>query len=427
MMIRQTKLLGCCFLLLSSVLLEGCSPKPGGRVEVVFWAMGAEGEHVQKLVPRFEELNPGIHIKVQQIPWTAAHEKLLTAFAGNSLPDVCQLGNTWIPEFSTLGALEPLTQWMNGSLVVKKENYFPGIWETNVMDSSLYGIPWYVDTRLLFYRKDILAQAGYSHPPRTWDEWLDVSEKIVQHSQKNEHYAIFLPTNEWAPFVIAGLQAGSALLKDENRFGDFSGQQFHESFRYLMSFYRKKVAPVGITRVTNIYQGMAEGFFAMYITGPWNLGEFRRRFPVELQNEWMTAPMPAPGPPGPGVSLAGGSSLVMFKNSETKAAAWKFIEYMSRPESQLGFYEITGDLPAVRQAWSDSALSTNKYVKAFYEQLEHVVPTPKIPEWEQLAMKVQQYAEVASTGTVSVEDALASLDRDVNVILEKRRWMMDRK
>jgi multiple sugar transport system substrate-binding protein len=141
----------------------------------------------------------------------------------------------------------------------------------------------------------------------------------------------------------------------------------------------------------------------------------------------MTAPLPGPDENHPGVSLAGGSSLVLFRSSPRKAEAWKFIEYLSRAEQQVEFYGITGDLPAVKEAWSDTVLSRNKYVEAFYKQLEHVVPTPKIPEWEQIAMKVQEYAESASMELMSVEEALSALDRDVDRILEKRRWVLARR
>ncbi|MGH7600884.1 MAG: sugar ABC transporter substrate-binding protein [bacterium] len=382
---------------------------------------------MQKLMPEFQRRHPDIEVKVQGIPWTAAHEKLLTAYAGNSLPDMCQLGNTWIPEFNLLNALENLDHWIDSSTVIKPQNYFPGIWETNVIASSAFGIPWYVDTRLLFYRKDILQQAGYAHAPRTWEEWRDASMKIKQLAGEEEKYAILLPTNEWVPFVVTGLQTGSLLLKEGDRFGDFSGAQFTSAFEFVMKFYRDKLAPVGVTQVTNIYQGFAEGFFAMYITGPWNIGEFQRRLPAELQGEWMTAPMPGPDANTPGVSLAGGSSLVLFRKSSKKAPAWKLIEYLSQAQQQFEFYKITGDLPAVREAWQDTAFTNNIYIKAFYEQLERVVPTPKIPEWEQIAMKVQQYAEIASVQRLSVAEALAALDREVNLILEKRRWMLEQR
>jgi multiple sugar transport system substrate-binding protein len=415
-------------LLLSITISQlGCRPSTLSETVIVFWAMGAEGENVQKLIPEFERRNPGIRVKIQSIPWTAAHEKLLTAYAGNSTPDVSQLGNTWIPEFTLLNAIEDLNPWVEKSSIVKKENYFEGIWDTNVMDDIPYGIPWYVDTRLLFYRKDILEQAGYKNLPATWDEWFNASMKIKQLAAGKEKYAMLLPTNEWVPFVVTGLQNGSTLLKDNNRYGDFSSEKFRKAFEFVIRFYEKKLAPVGITQVTNIYQGIAEGFFAMYITGPWNIGEFQKRMPPALQDKWMTAPLPGPDKNTPGVSLAGGASLVIFRNSTKKEQAWKFIEYLSAVQQQLEFYKVTGNLPAVEEAWNDTLFRNNVYVKAFYEQFKHVVPTPKIPEWEQIAMKVQQYAEFASTQKMSVTQALAELDKDVNIILEKRRWMLDRK
>jgi ABC-type glycerol-3-phosphate transport system substrate-binding protein len=50
---------------------------------------------------------------------------------------------------------------------VDPKDYFQGIWDTNVIHGELVGVPWYVDTRLIYYRKDLLAKAGYDHPPRT--------------------------------------------------------------------------------------------------------------------------------------------------------------------------------------------------------------------------------------------------------------------
>lgn len=411
--------------MLCALALSACQSDQEEKTVIKFWAMGAEGEYVQQLLPEFHRRHPGVAVKIQSIPWTAAHEKLLTAYAGNSLPDMCQLGNTWIPEFVLLQALENLQPWIDSSRVIQPRNYFPGIWDTNVLQGAVFGIPWYVDTRVLFYRKDILQQAGWEQAPRTWQEWLEVSRRIKQLPGGENKYALLLPTNEWAPFVITGLQAGSRLLRDDNRYGDFSNPAFTRAFEFLMQFYREKLAPVGITQVTNIYQGMAEGFFAMYLTGPWNIGEFRKRLPADLQDDWMTAPLPGPEEHTPGVSLAGGSSLVMFKRSPHKPEVWKLIAYLSEPRQQLAFYRITGDLPAVRAAWQDTSLTNNRHVQAFYRQLEHVVPTPKIPEWEQIAMKVQQYAEIGSLQRRPVAEVLAALDREVDLILEKRRWLLE--
>jgi len=87
-------------LALLAACIAGCAHSHApGRTVVRFWAMGHEGEVVRELADAFEKTHPDIAIDVQTIPWSAAHEKLLTAHVGRSLPDAAQLGNTWVPEF----------------------------------------------------------------------------------------------------------------------------------------------------------------------------------------------------------------------------------------------------------------------------------------------------------------------------------------
>ena len=239
---------------------------------------------------------------------------------------------------------------------------------------------------------------------------------------------LLLPTTEWAPPVILGMQAGSGLLSADGCYGNFSGAEFRKAFAFYADFFRRKYAPVGQTKVINLYQSFAEGYFAMYITGPWNLGEFARRLPPQLQDAWATAPMPGPDGPASGVSLAGGSSLVVFRGSRRADAAWRLVEYLSRPAVQVRFFELTGDLPARREAWEMAGLSREPRVRAFWDQLQRVVPTPKVPEWEQIAFyRVQERVEQAVRGAVPPDSALARLDRDADRILEKRRWLLARR
>jgi multiple sugar transport system substrate-binding protein len=404
-------------------MAASCGRPTAQNDEIVFWAFGAEGEHVAKLIPGFEREHPEIKVRVQMIPWNAAHEKLLTAYAGNSLPDLCQLGNTWIPEFQMLNAVENLTPWISRSQAISSKEYFPGIWDTNIIDTSLYGVPWYVDTRVIFYRSDFFRSAGYEKPPATWDEWFDLSRKIV-HRHIAQYGVFFSTNNEWVPQVVLGLQSGSTLLKDHGLYGDFSGPQFRSAMGTFHQFFTEGLAPVKTTQIVNIYQALTDSVFAMLITGPWNIGEFSRRMPPELQHQWMTAPLPAPhAGEGVGASLAGGSSLVMFAHSEKKDKVWTLIEYLSRPDVQLEFYKLTGDLPARTEAWKDSLLAGNVYAAAFFSQLNHVVSTPKIPEWEQIAQKIRVVTEQITMDRMTVDAATTELDRSVDLMLEKRRWM----
>src|SRR5258708_30617443 len=80
-----------------------------------FWAMGREGEVASELLAAFERENPGLRVRVEQLPWSAAHEKLLTAYAGDATPDLAQMGNTWLPEFVALAAIVPLAARLRAS------------------------------------------------------------------------------------------------------------------------------------------------------------------------------------------------------------------------------------------------------------------------------------------------------------------------
>jgi multiple sugar transport system substrate-binding protein len=415
-------------IVLAALLGAGaCARGASGRAPVRFWGLGREGEVVRELLPAFHARHPDVTVDVQQIPWTAAHEKLLTAFVGESTPDVAQIGNTWLPEFQTLGALEDLGPRVAKSSVVRAAGYFPGIWETNLVDGVLCGVPWYVDTRVLFFRKDLLARAGVAASPRTWAEWHEALRRLKARAGPTR-WAILLPTDEWAQPVILGLQKGASLLTDGGADAAFREPAFREAATFYVDLFRDGLAPaVSNAQVANLYQQFAEGDFAMYITGPWNLGEFRRRLPASLKDAWATAPLPAAEGGGPGVSLAGGSSLVLFRSSKRSDDAWKLIEFLSEPEQQVRFYALSGDLPARTEAWTDPILAGDREARAFEEQLRHVTAMPHVPEWEQIAQKVAEHLEPAIRGVVSVDAALSALDADVGALLAKRRWVLSQK
>ncbi|MFH0735599.1 MAG: sugar ABC transporter substrate-binding protein [bacterium] len=416
------------WLILSILVIFSCSKNDNKQTVINFWAMGAEGEYIQKLIPEFEKRNPGIKVKVQMVPWTAAQEKLITAYASDNSPDAFQLGNTWIPQFAALNALEDLTPYINKSQNIKKENYYKGIWDTNILEDKIYGVPWYIDTRILFYRSDVLEEAGYKNPPKSWDELLDCARKVKTVLNDNNKYPIYIPTNEWVPFIVFGKQAGSNILKNNDSYGNFSGKEFKIGFTYLMQFFKEGLSPIGISQVTNVYQAFADKYINMYISGPWNIIEFNKIFVGKLKGKYKTAPMPGYKGEYPGLSLAGGASIVMYKKSTHKKEVWKFIEYLSEPKIQLEFYKYLFDLPAVKSAWQDTLIQNDLNMQAFSKQFENVVPTPKIPEWEQIAFsKVQQYAEFASRGTLTIDQALKKLDKDVNNILEKRRYILSKR
>jgi multiple sugar transport system substrate-binding protein len=407
----------------AAMTLAGCG-RASGKKQIKFWGVGREGDVAETLIRGFEQEHPDIEVNVQKMPFTAAHEKLLTAYAGETLPDIGQLGNTWIPELAALDALEPLDGYVSASKQIALDDYFEGILASNRLDRTLFGIPWYVDTRLLYYRRDLLRQAGFDEPPQTWRQWSDMMGAIKQLVGR-ERYSVLLPINEFEPFVVLGLQLPSEFLREDGRWGNFRSDDFRRVLGFYESIFDREWAPrMTNTQISNVWDEFGKGLFSFYISGPWNIAEFKKRLPPSVQNEWMTAPMP--GPEGPGFSSAGGSSLVVFKSSQSKAEAWLLAEYLSRPDVQQQFYDLTGDMPPRRSSWQMPALVESPYAHAFLAQLDRVKSPPKVPEWERIATEMRLAGERVVQRVRTVDEAVVELDRRTDEILSKRRWMLEK-
>ena len=113
------------------------------------------------LTKEFEAANPGVKVQVTAIPWDAAHDKFTTAITANKTPDVAMVGTTWMGEFAGMGALDPTPG------EVDKTAFFEGAQKTTEVDGTSFGVPWYVETRLVYYRTDLAKKAGSPRPPPT--------------------------------------------------------------------------------------------------------------------------------------------------------------------------------------------------------------------------------------------------------------------
>lgn len=398
--------------------LAGCG-RNDGITRLSFWAMGNEATHAPQILPAFEAANPGVRVEVQPLPWTAAHQKLLTAYAGASLPDVSQIGNTWVAELAAIGALSPTPAFADDLL----QDQFPAVLETNRIGGRAMATPWYVDTRLIYLRTDILARAGFDVMPTDWAEW-----KRAMHAVKrvagDGNFAILLPVNEFEQLLTFGLQGDQPLLRDRDTRGNFSSESFHAALAFYKSLFDEGLAPLAsAAQISNVWTEFARGYFSFYFSGPWTIGDMKSRLPAEIQPHWTTAGVP--GPTGPGASAPGGSSLAVFRSSPRQDAAWKLVRYLSDPAVQARFNVITGDLPARPSAWAAPKVASDPYVTAFNGQLARARAVPKVPEWERIVTEMQIVAERMVRGEFTVQQAGAEIDRRADRLLEKRRWMIE--
>lgn len=393
-----------------------CTRKEG---PLTVWAMGVEGETLSGMASGFM----GRDVRVQALPWAAAHEKLLTAFAADDLPDIVALGNSWVAEFAALGALEPLDAMLRMSSL-DLDHMFAAALKTVTIEKRVVGIPWYVDTRLLFYRKDLLNQAGFEDVATTWADW-DGQLAALSGPNRGGRYSLLMPFAEYEPLVALCLQSDDPILLDDGTRGNFQAAGIRAAFAFAASLYQKGYAArVTHSEVTDLYSAFSRGDYVFYITGPWNLGEFAHRLPANMQANWATALLP--GPKGVGASSAGGASMCIPRMSRNKDRAFRFIEHICAERQQASFYRATGDLPSDQTVWPSVGLMQDARSQPFFRQLTLARPEPQVPEWEQIANEMVAALERVVRGIVTLDAALKALDEYSWAALAKRRFMLDK-
>lgn len=399
--------------LLISGTLAGCSSDSSSstnKTTINVWAMGEEAKSLPKIVTDFEKENPNIDVKVQAIPWDQAHDKLLTAVASKKGPDVIQMGTTWVPEFASANALLDLKPYIKKYPEFDENNFYPGSIETTKYEDKIVGIPWYIDTRVLYYRTDLLKEVGYNEPPKTWDELRDAAKKLAKRGDNK--YGISIDTNEQSLAFMFARQNGSKLLDEQNK-PLFNQKEFVEAVEYLNSFFKDGSAPKDLGM--DIIQAFRSGIIPMFISGPWMVKLINDQAP-ELKGKWATAVLPKKEN---NLSALGGSNLSVFQYTKHKDASLKFIAFMSKPKTQLKWMKMTNSLPAAKEAWKDKTLQEDPLYKTFGQQMEASQPMPMIKQWEEIAQTYLKSFEKIYRGGADVQKEMNEFNKKAEEILSK--------
>lgn len=371
--------------------------------EITVWAMGAEGENLQVLADAFMEDNPDVTVDITPVPFDAAHDRIVSAIAGGEGPDVTQIGTTWMGEFATLGGLDPTPSNIDAT------TFFEGAWNTTVVDGTSYGVPWYVETRLLYYRTDLAEDGGVTEPPATWDDLKALAESI---QGAGAEYGINLQpggTGAWQTFMPFFWQAGGEIMDDAGAF-TLDGEPCVAALTYYDSFFEDGLTAAAAGDVPLEGQ-FANGDVGSFISGPWMVGIVTDA--GADPETWTVAHQPTEEA---GTSFVGGSNLGVMSSSDNKEAAWAFIEYLSQPEVQVTWYETINDLPSVQSAWDDEALSGDELLTAFGDQLDDAKAPPAIATWEEVAAEIDAIIEQVTVGDMTPEDGCPAMQEAADAI-----------
>jgi multiple sugar transport system substrate-binding protein len=375
--------------------------------EIDVWAMGAEGEKLPDLAEQFEEAHDGVTVNVTAIPWDSAHDKFTTSITAGTTPDVAMVGTTWMGEFAGLDALDPAP----GS--IDSAAFFEGAQETAVVDGTAYGVPWYVETRLVYYRTDIAEEAGYTEVPTDWEGFRQMAADMQEKG--GAEWGISLQpggVGSWQTVLPLAWTNGAEVATEDAY--QFNTPEVAEAVEYYQSFFTDGIAnpspPEGQTEAD-----FTSGDVPMFISGPWMRGIVEDMGGEGFAEQYDVAPIPVPEG-GSSSSFVGGSNLAVFQQTDNRDTAWAFVEWLTEPETQVTWFEETANLPSVQSAWEDDALASDEKLTAFGTQLETAQAPPSFPTWEEVVTSFDTEMEKVAKAEADPQEALDAVQAQAESI-----------
>jgi multiple sugar transport system substrate-binding protein len=202
-------------------------------------------------------------------------------------------------------------------------------------------------------------------------------------------------TGSWQTVMPFVWQSGGNAVSD-GKFA-FDSPQATDAYAYYKSFFTDGLAPKDLPQGA-LEPGFVQGKIGAFVSGPWHIGILKDAGGAGKYDLWHMPSKTA------GTSFVGGSDLAVFKDAKNRAGAWKFVQYLSRPEVQVKWYQTVSDLPAVTKSWDDPALKGDPQLSAFGDQLKDAKSPPAIPTWEQVAAAFDSEMEKLAKTPQSAQD-----------------------
>jgi multiple sugar transport system substrate-binding protein len=386
-------------------------------VTITFWHgynADAETPFLEKtIIPAFEAANPGIKVQAVAVPYDQFHQKLITAMAGGTAPDLARLDIIWVPEFANMGALANLGEVMPDFNTLK-DAVFTGPLSTNFFKGNYYVLPLDTNTRVLVYNQSLFDAAGITAAPKTIEEFTADCEKIKALGSDKYCFADG-GTYAWAvdPWIWS---FGGDMTNPEytTSTGYFNSPDTAAAYQYLRDGVKKGYIHPGILGGgVDTWGGFGQGNVAMILEGPWFPPSFKGQFP---DVKYGMALMPAGK--GGSISVVGGEDIVIFQQSKNKEASAKFVSYMLSLDTQMQMATV-GQMPVLKAASEGENLSKlPDFFGVFLQQLETAKARTPVANWTKIEQIITDAGTGILNGTTSVQDGLDGAVTQIDPLLK---------
>jgi multiple sugar transport system substrate-binding protein len=400
-------------LLLASLLLTAWAPV-SQPVKIRFLQMeydNAVGPQMKELAARFTEENPDIEVEIITLAWPQGHDTIQTWLQAKTVPDAGNIAARWVGEWYE--SLEPWESYLTEGFV---EETFPASFVgTGMFKDQLYGLPYFMDNRVLYYRPDVFWEKGVKVPV-TWDELWDAARALND------------PDNNFYAFLVCAGEPNSLAHQFENFLyatgGDFWDEEGNvtindpagvATMELLCGMVQEGLAQPGALshQEWDADQAFKAGDAAMWSSGPWLFGMLDSEVP---DLEYGMTPIPILNVRG---TAAMPDLVVLFKDSPNKEAAAKFSEFLFRPEIRKEWLMQRGSIPDTLATIADPDFAENPKWNIFINEMPYSHVEPQTATTGRLYEELTKAAQACMLGDKTAQEAMDGLAEIMEKELDK--------
>lgn len=365
----------------------------------------------------FKAKHPNVTVNVEIQQWADVTTKLDTAFAGNTPPDVMELGNTLVAKYASVGALQDI-----GSKKGNFEN--SGTWLQSLTDSctfqkKLYCVPYLAGSRAVIYRTDLFAAAGVQ-PPTSMADLMTVGQTLMNKNSSDPSFsALYFPGKYWyaaASFVWdfggdIATEAGSKWV------GTINSPQSQQGISEVQSLVSKLSRADKTGDELKQDQAFAQGHIAMIIANGWEVGVITAANGGNpaLKDKLGAFPIPSHTPGQTAPVFLGGSDLGISAKSQHQALAQEWVGLLGGTKYQSQMATVGGVIPNTTTL---ASLSTG-LPAVFAAAAKNSRFIPNSPNWANVesANVLQDMLVSIFTAKASIPAATSSASNKITTIL----------
>jgi multiple sugar transport system substrate-binding protein len=401
-----------------------CGGGGSGSGNLIF-SMGADTTGtMQPLIDKFNKQSKDFKVQYREMPTdTGAYfDKLRTQFqAGGGDIDVIGADVIWPVQFAASGWLLDVTDRFSKSA---QSEFLSGPIQSLEYDGKIYGVPWYTDAGLLYYRVDLLEKSGYSEPPKTWAELEEMGLKTAQDQGIDN--AFVFQGDQYEGGVCDGLEyiwthGGNVLDPADPSKVVVDSPEAIEGLTTEQNLVKNGVAPEAVATYTETETDPAflgnRAVFARNWPYMYSLAG-TEDYPDVKPEQIEVAPLPVA--PGNGLASAlGGWNMLINATTDMPDEAWEFVQWITAEEQQKWRALKASLLPTRPTLYEDQEIrDTIPVIAQGEEALKKARARPVSPYYSDMSLEMQEQFNAVVSGDTSPEDAVATLQTSLEQIVE---------